>query len=321
MLSNFSKQFVSKSLSKYALSLQSLQLIQQQNRKFITVIKQTQVGYREFLGTNRVRLEPGLRLNLPILHTLKRVNIAEGCLDVSELIAYTKDNVPVIVSGSLFYKVVDPEKACFSVQNYLESMFAVGQSAARSIIGKFEFDEITQDRNQINQELVNVIGKTIDEWGLVATRIELQRCEPANVEVKKQLEKQMEAERHRRENDLNTSAKIRTAEGEKEASIRKSEGAAIAVKNAAEAKAFEISTQAEGDRLRIEKETRAMTNQLSELCKLFNNDVEKASKYLLEIQRLQHLSNLANSPNRVYVMDPKNMFPISIMKDDQIVKN
>jgi regulator of protease activity HflC (stomatin/prohibitin superfamily) len=76
-------------------------------RKFFTVINQAEVAYREFLGINRVRLEPGLRMKFPILHQIYKVSLKEQIVQLQDQDAYTKDNVPVTVSGTVFYKIVD----------------------------------------------------------------------------------------------------------------------------------------------------------------------------------------------------------------------
>ncbi len=78
--------------------------------------------------------------------------------------AYTKDNVPVTVSGSVFYKVLDAEKVCFSVQNPKQAIQSVGESSFRAVIGRFDYDEIISNRNEINCEMLNILGKTTLEW-------------------------------------------------------------------------------------------------------------------------------------------------------------
>ena len=91
--------------------------------------------------------------------------------------------IKIYFTGTLFIKVDDAEKACFSVANYFHAVGAVGESAVRSIVGKFEYDTITSERNQINVELKETIGKTINEWGTSCTRFEIQNMAPANNSV------------------------------------------------------------------------------------------------------------------------------------------
>jgi filamentous hemagglutinin family protein len=271
-----------------------------QTRPFITVVNQAQIAYREFLGSNRVKLNPGIHLNIPILHSTQTLDLRETGINIKELHGYTKDNVPVKISGTLFIKVDDPEKACFSVVDYYNSVAVVGESAIRSIIGKFEYDTITAERNQINVELKENIGKSIIEWGTSCTRFEIQNMAPANDSVTEQLEAQMRAERSRRENALNTEAKINTAQGEKQAHIYRSEADRIAVQNKAEA-----------DNFSIQQNTKAIVDQIKALKESMPNLTnQEIVNYLLESKRLENLNGIAQSDNKqVYFLNSNGMVP------------
>ncbi len=276
-----------------------------QKRNFITVINQAEVAYREFLGKNRVRLNPGLRINLPIFHNLYRVSLKEHFVGLDNQAAYTKDNVPVTVSGTVFYKVIDAEKVCFTIGQPVLAVKSVGESSFRSIIGKFTYDEIIADRNNINTEMLKVLGKTTVDWGINTTRLEIQNFGPQNQEVARQLERQMQAERARRENDLQAQADIRSAEGAKQIAILNSEGLLIAAKNKSDAMKYELSATSSG-----------LAEQIEGLAKQFNGDTEKASAYLLEMKRLDHLEKLALTNNKVYFMPDNGLFPKSKVISD-----
>jgi len=183
------------------------------SRSIITIVPQAHVAYQEFLGMNRTFLKPGIHWNIPVLHTVRQFPLSEVSWAVEDMKAYTKDNVPVHASGTIFGKIVDAEKAAYEVNDVWSSVQAVGSSYARTIIGRFEYDKIISERNLLNEELMNVIGDSISNWGVQCTRFELQDFGPMNDSVARQLEKQMEAERARRENELNTLAKVRTSEG------------------------------------------------------------------------------------------------------------
>jgi regulator of protease activity HflC (stomatin/prohibitin superfamily) len=75
-------------------------------KNFITVVRQAEVAYREFLGSNRVKLEPGIHLNMPIIHSINRVDLRETGINVKELYGYTKDNVPVKISANIFFIIL-----------------------------------------------------------------------------------------------------------------------------------------------------------------------------------------------------------------------
>lgn len=266
-------------------------------RCFITVVHQAEVAYRELLGSNRVRLEPGLRLDLPILHSIRRIDMRENMIKTPDLAAYTKDNVPVTVSGTLFYRPVDAEKACYEVTNYKNAVAAVGESSFRATVGRFDFDQVIANRNALNKELVSVIGNTLDKWGVTCSRCEVQHFGPQNKEVAAQLEKQMEAERRRRENELNTQAAIRTAEGHKANAILESEGELTAARNRADALKYTMETEA-----------KALADQIEQIAKVTGSPTS-AQATLLELKRLEHLREIARGQNRIYFMDPKGALP------------
>lgn len=275
-------------------------------RTFITVVHQAEIAYREFLGANRVRLEPGLRLNLPVLHQMKRIDMREQMHSIPQLAAYTKDNVPVTVTGTLFYKAIDAEKASYEVTNYHASVAAVGESCFRATVGRFEFDQIIAHRNELNAELVKVIGSSLDKWGIVCSRCEVQHVGPQNKDVAHQLEKQMEAERRRRENELDTQAHIRTAEGVKQQKILESEGALEAANNQTNALKYQLETEAN-----------ALAEQIKAIA-VVTGDSTKAADFLIEMKRLEHLKKIAEGQNRVYFVDPKGSFPTTVPVVDQV---
>ncbi len=269
-----------------------------QKRSFFTVINQAEVAYREFLGKNRIKLNPGLRVNLPIFHNLYRVSLKEHFVGLDNQAAYTKDNVPVTVSGTVFYKVVDAEKVCFTIGQPVMAVKSVGESSFRAVIGKFDYDEIIADRNNINTEMLKVLGKTTVDWGINTTRLEIQNFGPQNQEVARQLERQMQAERARRENDLQAQADIRSAEGAKQIAILNSEGLLIAAKNKSDALKYELSATSSG-----------LAEQIESLAEKFNGDTVKAGEYLLEMKRLEHLGKMAEKDNKVYFMSDLGIYP------------
>ncbi len=278
-----------------------------QKRTFFTVINQAEVAYREFLGRNRIKLNPGLRVNLPIFHNVYRVSLKEHFVGLDNQAAYTKDNVPVSVSGTVFYKVIDAEKVCFTIGQPVLAVKSVGESSFRSIIGKFTYDEIIADRNNINTEMLKVLGKTTVDWGINTTRLEIQNFGPQNQEVARQLERQMQAERARRENDLQAQADIRSAEGAKQIAILNSEGLLIAAKNKSDALKYELSATSSG-----------LAEQIESLAEKFNGDNVKAGEYLLEMKRLEHLGKMAEKDNKVYFMSDSGIYPKAKIISDMI---
>jgi regulator of protease activity HflC (stomatin/prohibitin superfamily) len=235
--------------------------------------------------------------------------LRESFIAVESLAGYTKDNVPVWISGSLFYVIDDPELACYKIQNYSGSVEAIGRSAMRAVIGQFEFDSIIRERSAINTALSQTIGNTLKDWCSTYTRFEIGMFQPQNQAVAEQLQLQLEAERKRRENELNTLARIKTAEGDKETAILKSEGELVSRTNQSEGDLILSQRQSDAEKYSIDVTTAALVKQLEAVAQLFDGNKDKAANYLLEKQRLEHLSVLAKSPNKVYFADPDSMLP------------
>ncbi|CAF3969794.1 unnamed protein product, partial [Rotaria sp. Silwood1] len=269
----------------------------EQKRSLLTIVHQGFEAYRTTFGTNPVHLKPGLYLSIPILHRVQKIDMREDGLTVEKIDAYTKDNVPVQLSAVLFYQVKNAYKACFDVANYRTGIRSVGTSSLRSIVGQFEYDQIIGDRNKINKEWLAVVGNSIEHWGVQTTKAEIQSFGPLDAAVAKTLEKQMDAERDRRQQELNTRAKVNVSEGEKQSTILNSEGNLIATKNLAEANLVTAQKQAQGNRYMIEQETLALTQQLQAITKELNNDHYLAVQYLLARRRFDELQAIANGNN------------------------
>jgi regulator of protease activity HflC (stomatin/prohibitin superfamily) len=177
-------------------------------------------------------------------------------------------------------------KLCFDVTDYRSGIRSVGTSSLRSIVGQFEYDQIIGDRNKINKEWLIVVGNSIEHWGVQTTKAEIQSFGPLDASVAKTLEKQMDAERDRRQQELNTRAKINISEDEKQSMILHSEGNLQAAKNLAE-----------GQKYMIEQETLALTKQIEAISKQLNNDYYLAIQYLLARRRFDELQAIANGKN------------------------
>ena len=135
------------------LSKVTIRNIINKQRSFFTIVHQGTVGIREFLGMNKVLLKPGIHWKIPIFHLFRYIDLREDKILINKAHAYTNDNVPVTVSGNLFFRVEDSMKATYSVTKFKEALAALGQSAVRSVVGTFEYDSIIKDRQKINQEL------------------------------------------------------------------------------------------------------------------------------------------------------------------------
>ncbi|KAJ3936661.1 MAG: stomatin family protein [Lentinula lateritia] len=290
-------------------------------RTIVTVIQQGYEGWRLSFGRNPVRLAPGINLKIPVYHTVQVVDLRESSISIPnarpvyllfpsillnlyiQLPGYTSDNVPVICSGSLFFRIVDGYRACFSVSDVQANIKNTGTSAMRAVLGRFSYDQVISDRNGLNEQLNSVIGNTIANWGVHCTRFEVQSFQPANREVERQLELQMEAERNRRKQLLDTQAQINIAEGQKQRVILESEGHLEAKSNEADAKYKTVVREAEARQQQSIMEASALAEQVSKLALSISGAVDEAHVQpidqhraldaLIELRRLEQLKAIA----------------------------
>jgi regulator of protease activity HflC (stomatin/prohibitin superfamily) len=282
-------------------------------RNFFTIIEQGHEGWRLSLGRNPVRLTPGLNIAIPLYHHVTKLDLRESSISIPNLPGYTADNVPVLCSGSLFYRVLDGYKACFDVSDVDLNVKNTGMSAVRSVLGTFTYDQVIADRNELNKQLNIVIGGSISNWGVECTRFEIQTFQPANREVERQLELQMEAERNRRKQLLDTQAQINVAEGQKQRVILESEGHLEAKSNEADAKYKTVVREAEARQQQALMEASAIAQQVEQIARSLapdNKDVlperRTALSTLVELKRLEQLRAIAESKsNSTYFFGDK----------------
>ncbi|PPQ89618.1 hypothetical protein CVT25_012535 [Psilocybe cyanescens] len=285
-------------------------------RSFLTVIQQGHEGWRLSLGRNPVKLTPGLNVKIPLYHTLTVLDVRESSVNIPNLPGYTADNVPVLCSGSLFYRINDSYKACFAVSEVEKNVQNIGTSAMRSVLGSFSYDQVIADRNDLNRKLNVTIGNSISNWGVECTRFEVQSFQPANREVERQLELQMEAERNRRKQLLDTQAQINIAEGQKQRVILESEGHLEAKSNEADAKYKTVFREAEARQQQALMESAALSQQVENIARSLapNSNKEEitpehrklALATLVELKRLEQLRAIAESrSNSTYFFGDK----------------
>lgn len=264
-------------------------------RTFFTIVNHGYEAQRTLLGRNPKKLEPGIRLAVPWFHQVKKISMMETSVILRDLYACTSDNVRVVVDATLFFQVNDSYKACFNVQDYKNAVFSVGTSVTRTIIGAREYDNIIKNRSEINMALTKSIGDSLVPWGLQSTKVEIQGFDPASSSVEKSLELQMEAERRRREKELDTKAQINIADGQRQAEILRSEGERTAIVNKAEAEYHKNVREAD-----------ALCAQLRLVTAEMGGDVNQAALFILNQRRLNELTALASGTNRVYFMNSKD---------------
>jgi len=224
--------------------------------KTARIVPQRSAFVVERLGKYVKTLEAGFHLLIPFVdrvaysHTLK-----ENALDVPRQACVTRDNIQIVVDGVLYLQVVDPKQASYGIQDYNYAAMQLAQTTLRSVIGKIDLDKTFEEREAINQRVVEVLDEAAVTWGVKVLRYEIADIElPAT--ILDALEKQMRAERERRavvaQSEGERQAKINVSEGMKQETINLSEADKLRQINEAEGKAAEIGliAQATADGLR-----------------------------------------------------------------------
>jgi len=219
----------------------------------VRVIKQFEKGLVIRLGRYSHTADAGLVFLLPFIDSLIRVDMREALINVLPQQVITADNVVVTVDAVIYYKVVDPVKAEFEIQNFNFAATTLAQTNLRNLIGDKQLDETLTARDIINASLREVLDEATNPWGVKVTKVELQKIDPPQ-DITNAMSKQMKAEREKR-------AVILEAQGVREAAILKAEGDAQATLLRADAEAKSISMVAEAAE-------RTFTDRARELKKL-----------------------------------------------------
>lgn len=185
----------------------------------IKVINQYQRGVVLTLGRFTGIREPGLRIVIPIFQQLIRVDVRSTPIDVPKQEIITKDNVTAGVDAIVYFRVIDAPKAVLETTNYVYATSQFAQAALRDVTGNFELDDLLSKREEISQQIKEIVDKQTDQWGIDVEAVKMQNIELPS-DMKRAMAKQAEAERERRSNVIN-------AEGEKEAAVTLAEAAKI----------------------------------------------------------------------------------------------
>jgi regulator of protease activity HflC (stomatin/prohibitin superfamily) len=185
----------------------------------IKVINQYERGVVLTLGRYSGLRDPGLRLVVPIFQRLIRVDIRSTPIDVPKQEIITKDNVTAGVDAIVYFRVINAPKAVLETTNYVYATSQFAQAALRDVTGNFELDDLLSKREEISQQIKEIVDKQTDQWGIDVEAVKVQNIE-LPTDMKRAMAKQAEAERERRSNIIN-------AEGERAAAETLAEAAKI----------------------------------------------------------------------------------------------
>lgn len=185
----------------------------------LRVLKEFERGVVFRLGRLVGARGPGLTFVIPAIEKMERVDLRTVTMDVPPQDVITKDNVSVKVNAVLYFRVVDPARAIVEVADYLFATSQLAQTTLRSVCGQRELDELLAERDELNQQIQQILDSQTDPWGIKVTTVEIKHIDLPQ-EMQRAMARQAEAERERR-------AKIINAEGEFQAAERLAEASRI----------------------------------------------------------------------------------------------
>ena len=212
----------------------------------IRIVKQSTAVIVQRFGKYKRTLDTGLRVIFPFIdRSLPAVSLKEQVADFRPSEVITKDNVKMLIDSIVFFQVIDPKLYTYGIERPLAAIENLTATTLRNIVGELDLDETLTSRDTVNAKMRQIIDDATDPWGIKVHRVELKNILPPP-SIQESMEKQMRAERERRE-------AILRAEGEKRSAILVAEGEKESTILRAEAKKIELLTEAEGTALAIRK--------------------------------------------------------------------
>lgn len=282
----------------------------------LVVVNQSEAVIIEYLGRFSRIGETGVNFLIPFFESIKtleyteqvlnaqgqvlgrrkrrtnRIDLRESILNFPAQDVITKDNVTMRIDAILYYRIIDPIKVAYAINDFTDAIEKLTQTTLRNVVGELELDQTLSSRELINTRIRQVVDGVTDKWGVDVTRVELQDIQPPE-RIAQTMELQMTAERQKRADileaeGLKQSASLR-AEGEAEARVKAAEGEAQAIIREAEAHALARvrRAQAEAEAIRVIRDAIGDENLV---------------QYLVALRYLETLPAIASSPaSKVFI--------------------
>ena len=270
----------------------------------VKIVPQARAYVVEFLGAYKTTWQTGLYFKIPFFERVaKNVTLKEQVIDFPPQPVITKDNVTMQIDTVIFFQVTDPKLFTYGVENPIIAIENLKSTTLRNIIGDMELDETLTSRETINSKMVMTLDEATDPWGIKVNRVELKNIMPPAA-IQESMEKQMKAERERRESILiaegEKKSTVLVAEGKKESAILEAEAEKQAAILKAEAEREKMIKEAEGEAEAILKVQRANAEGIRMLKEA------GADESVLTLKSLEALANMANG-NATKIIVPSNI--------------
>ena len=258
----------------------------------IRVVPQSQAFVIERLGTYYATWQTGLHVKVPFIDRIaKIVSLKEQVVDFKPQPVITKDNVTMQIDTVVFYQITDPKLYCYGVESPISAIENLSATTLRNIIGELELDSTLTSRDTINAKIRVILDEATDPWGIKVNRVELKNIIPPR-EIQDAMEKQMKAERERREAILKAEgekqSRILVAEGHKESKILEAEAEKQSAILRAEAVKETKIREAEGEAEAIAKVQQATADAI----KLLND--ANANDSVLKLKAMEAFAKVAD---------------------------
>ena len=258
----------------------------------IKIVPQAEAYVVERLGAFHATWDVGLHFKIPFIEQVrKRVSLKEQVVDFAPQPVITKDNVTMQIDTVVYYQITDPKMYTYGVNHPMSAIENLTATTLRNIIGDLELDETLTSREIVNTKMRAILDEATDPWGIKINRVELKNILPPK-EIRDAMEKQMKAERERREAILiaegEKKSAILVAEGQKEAAILAAEAQKAAAILDAEAQKESAIKKAEGEAEAILK----VQNATAEGIKMLNDAAP--SQGVIAVKSLEALQVVAD---------------------------
>ena len=259
----------------------------------IKIVRQSEVFLIERLGKFHKAASAGLTIIIPFVdHVRSVVSLKQQTLDIAPQKVITRDNVTITINTVVFYKIIDPKKAVYEVQNLKKGIEYLSVTSIRDLIGKMDLDSTFSSRDSLNDKLKSILDDASSPWGCSIDRVEIQDI-TLPPDIQDAMEKQMNAERNKR-------AAILQAEGERQAAVLKAQGEKDAAILHADANRESQIRRATGEAEAIRRVAEAKADEV----KLVYGAMMKAhpSDKLVQLKSLETLGKVADGKgNKVFI--------------------
>lgn len=258
--------------------------------KNIAVVQQSRAYVIERLGAFQAVWGVGLHFKVPFIDRIARkVSLKEQVLDYPPQPVITKDNVTMQIDTVVYFQITDPKLYCYGVEQPMMAMETLTATTLRNIIGDLELDQTLTSRDVINTKMRSILDVATDPWGIKVNRVELKNILPPK-DIQSSMEKQMKAERDRRQAILQAEGQkksaILIAEGERESAILQADAEKQAAILRAEAEQQAAILKADGEAKAILAVQQALADSLAMLNEKAPNDQVVKLKAIEAMEKL-----------------------------------